>query len=236
VNDVVAPTTVRVIERQTPRTARYALVGAEPAAASHIWFVLHGYGQLASRFVKSFESITPEGTCIVAPEGLSRFYLAAPRADGSHMQRVGASWLTREARDAEIADGMHWLNLVYDDIVGASTAGRGTAPSVGVLGFSQGVATMMRWIAMGAIHPQHVVLWAGTVAHDADAHALRAKLALANVSLVAGRSDEFVTDETRAATLHALHDLNVTPRELVFDGAHHLDEDTLKALLHEVSR
>ena len=106
----------RVRERVTQRTARYALLGAEPSRASRIWFALHGYGVLAARFLQPFQGVIPDDTCVVAPEALSRFYLELPRADGSHLQRIGATWLTRESRETEIDDAHHWLHLVHDEV------------------------------------------------------------------------------------------------------------------------
>src|SRR5437868_12076424 len=83
----------------TTRTARYFTLG-DPVSAAELWFVGHGYGQLASRFLERFRGIDVEGRCIVAPEGLSRFYLT----DTPTERRVGASWMTREDRLHEIDD------------------------------------------------------------------------------------------------------------------------------------
>src|SRR6266581_2470839 len=77
----------------TARSARYFTLGA-PERAAEFWFVYHGYGQLASRFLERFRSIESERRCIVAPEGLSRFYLSESPAE----RRVGASWMTRGDR------------------------------------------------------------------------------------------------------------------------------------------
>ncbi|MGH7540318.1 MAG: hypothetical protein ACRELC_04915, partial [Gemmatimonadota bacterium] len=70
------------------RRARYAALGDRKVAPAHVWFVLHGYGQLAPRFVRSFEALDDGSRWIVAPEGLHRYYL-------DHAERkVGASWMT----------------------------------------------------------------------------------------------------------------------------------------------
>ena len=225
--------TIRLFSREATRSARYAAIGASPEVASRIWFALHGYGQLAERFLKPFDGIVPNDTCVIAPEGLSRFYIDAPRADGSHLQRVGASWMTREARELEIVDALTWLDQVHDEVVQASTRGRGLAPVVGVLGFSQGVATAMRWIASGHVVPSHVVAWAGGLAHDADVAALRTQLAHAKLTLVAGNDDPFATTEARERMVVGARQLHPSPREIIFNGAHHLDSAVLRALLHE---
>ena len=227
---------VRIRERATRRTARYAMLGVEPAQASRIWFVLHGYGMLATRFVQAFEGTIPDDTCIVAPEALSRFYLEMPRVDGGHMQRVGATWLTRESRDSEIADAHRWLNAVHDEVVAESTAGQGRAPHIGVLGFSQGVATAMRWIAAGGVAPTQFVAWAGGLAQDVDRTAFAARMHNRETLLVAGLHDQFATEAARAVIADAIVALAVPFRTLSFDGAHHLDPQLLTQLLAAFAR
>lgn len=49
------------------RTARYFTLGR---AEREVWFVLHGYGQLADRFLRHFDPIDDGTRLIVAPEGL----------------------------------------------------------------------------------------------------------------------------------------------------------------------
>ena len=69
-HDSVQPL-ARTIE--VTRRARYHLLG-EPGAVSQLWYVLHGYGQLASGFAREFEPLVTSSRAFVAPEGLSRHY------------------------------------------------------------------------------------------------------------------------------------------------------------------
>src|SRR2546425_6931053 len=92
----------------TSRSARYFTLGS-PQHAADVWLVCHGYGQLASRFLERFRPLEAERRCIVAPEGLSRFYLTDSPAE----RRVGASWMTREDRLHEIDDYVRYLDGVY---------------------------------------------------------------------------------------------------------------------------
>ena len=80
------------------KTARYYSLGEPGPATRQLWFVCHGYGQLAGRFLRHFEPLDDGSRVIVAPEGLSRFYLSESPAE----RRVGASWMTREDRLVEI--------------------------------------------------------------------------------------------------------------------------------------
>lgn len=227
---------LEVRERQTARTGRYVVMGAPPARARRVWFVLHGYGMLATRFARAFEASIPEDTCVIAPEGLSRFYLEMPRPDGGHLQRVGATWLTRESRETEIRDTHHWLNGVHDDVVAECVGATGRAPLTGVLGFSQGVATAMRWIASGHVAPAMFVAWAGGLAADVDAVAFTAKMRSAETVLVVGHADPFATPAAASAIIESLAALAVPHRTQSFEGAHHLDAPTLGALLSVMGR
>ena len=40
-----------------PRTARYFLRGDPSAGPAEVWFVLHGYGQLADDFLAGFDAL-----------------------------------------------------------------------------------------------------------------------------------------------------------------------------------
>jgi predicted esterase len=217
-----SPDDIRIRTRATVRTARYAVLGTEPAEAQRVWFVLHGYGQLAPRFLRHFAGAVPSDTCIIAPEGLSRFYVEMPRTDGAHLQRVGATWMTREAREDDIADTMRWLDLLSTEIMAAV----GNVP-VGVLAFSQGVATATRWLAHSGLQPDAFVAWAGGVAHDVDEQRMRDVLHNTAVTLVAGTEDGFVPPETRAAMLATLQQWQPGAQTVAFAGGHHLDRAVL---------
>jgi dienelactone hydrolase len=221
----------RIHTRRTARTARYALLGTDPAAAQRVWFVLHGYAQLAPRFLRPFMGLVPHGTCIVAPEGLSRFYVDMPRADGSHLQRVGATWMTREAREDDIADTMSWLDALHEEM---TTSAR--SATVGLLAFSQGVATATRWLAHGRIAPAAFVAWAGGPAHDIDEGALSLKLADAAVTLVCGDQDALIADSQRDDLLATLQRWQPRTALITFSGGHHLDPVTLAPLLDSLPR
>ena len=64
------------------RTARYQQLGELSAATRRVWFVSHGYGQLAAYFMRHFAFLAEAdpSTVVIAPEGLSRFYLKATAA------------------------------------------------------------------------------------------------------------------------------------------------------------
>src|SRR5688500_17677253 len=134
---------------------RYYSLG-DTANPKQIWFVLHGYGQLASFFIRKFSVLGEHDIRVIAPEGLSRFYRhdTEDRMRTGDM-RVGASWMTRENRLTDICNYIEFLNAVYQ-----KEAPQKNVP-VTVLGFSQGAATATRWVLDGTIPFNRLILWAG---------------------------------------------------------------------------
>jgi predicted esterase len=205
-----------VLEIAVPRTARCVVVGA-PSDAAAVWYALHGYGQLAEPFARNCLPLAGEGRALVVPEGLSRFYL---RGGGG---AVGASWMTREARESDIRDYVGYLDAVHAHLTG-------TARPAHVLGFSQGAATAYRWAVRGAVRPGRLVLWGGGVPPDLNGDRARERLAGVDVVLVNGRSDPHISGGAVERDIDRLLGLGLTARAVWFDGGHHLDAAALRSL------
>lgn len=205
------------------RMARYfTLGGGEPR---EVWFACHGYGQLASRFLEKLRVLDDGHRLLVAPEGLSRFYLSESPAE----RRVGASWMTREDRLAEIEDYVQYLDAVYADIFGLLDRAR---VIVHALGFSQGASTVSRWAAMGKARLDRLVLWGGELPPDLDLARgpAGARLRAARLTLVYGRSDEFVTAKVVQTIAARLRRHGIPYNEIPFDGGHEVNEAVLRDL------
>ena len=194
-----------------PRTARYHTLG-DAAKARAIWIVLHGYGQLARYFLRKFEGLE-DGLLIAAPEGLSRFY-----TDEAHT-RVGATWMTREDREHEIADQATYLDALVGDLLHST----GQVP-VNVLGFSQGVATACRWSLNGHTTIQRLVLWAGGLPPEPDPQQLHAAWAKLDLHLVLGSQDQYAGDSELQAQSARLCMANVSHQVHRFQGGHELEQ------------
>ena len=213
---------VRYERMRVERTARYGLLGNPGGDVREVWFALHGYGHSAEVFLGAFEPLRSPRRLFVAPEGLSRFYLQGSRGE------VGASWMTKVEREGEIADQLIWLDALHARIFGELSR---EAVSVHVFGFSQGAAAVCRWIANGAVRPDRVTLWAGSVPPDLDLDAFRAKLPPEGLTLVLGRRDPFLRSGRAEAEIARLEEASL-PFELVrHDGGHRIDEDLLVELL-----
>ena len=203
------------------RTARYYSLGAVPAR--EIWFACHGYAQLARYYIKQFQPLDDGSRLIVAPEALNRYYLEnAPGVHGPDA-RIGATWMTREDREHEIEDYIAYLDALYDAVVGDDVATRIIA-----LGFSQGTATVSRWVARGRARIDHVVLWGGSLAPELNAEP--ALLRGASLTIAIGAADAQITPARVDAEDRRLRDAGVDYRLHRYAGGHRIEPDALREL------
>ena len=143
------------------RTARYFTLGNSSSGVGEVWFACHGYGQVASRFLEKLRVLDDGHRYLVAPEGLSRFYLSESPTE----RRVGASWMTREDRLAEIEDYVRYLDAVYAAVFESLDR---AGVTVHALGYSQGASTVSRWAALGKAKIDRLTLWGGEFPPDLD--------------------------------------------------------------------
>src|SRR4051812_22690064 len=156
VASAVADPTITAHSIIVRRTARYYTIGPTHGFPRELWFVCHGYGQLARRFLAQFAPIDDGTRLIVAPEALSRFYLdPVSERRGQASPRIGASWMTKEARDAEIHDYIAYLDQLATEMRHHLS---GAGPRIVVLGFSQGTATVCRWLGASELRADQIVL------------------------------------------------------------------------------
>ena len=211
-----------------PRSARYYTLGPTHGFPRELWIVCHGYSQLALRFIEQFSALDDGTRLIVAPEALSRFYLDPISERRAHRNpRVGATWMTREDREAEIADQLTYLDLVAAEVRQQLS---GASPRLVVFGFSQGTATVCRWLAASELRADHLVLWAGGIPPELDLPAWSAHLRGASITLVAGDADAMVPPEAVAREAERLSSAGVAFHAHRFAGEHRVDSDALTDL------
>ena len=174
----------------------------------------HGYKENARIQMERLESIPRAGAwMLVSVQGLHRFYKGPP-------EQVVASWMTREDREAAIAD-----NIAYVDAVLAAVApARGAA--LVYAGFSQGVPMAYRAALRGRWGAAGVIAVGGEVAPELlEDPGLR----FPPVLLVRGEADSWFTQEKFDADLNALGGRSVKVSPLVFDGGHEWGEAVSRA-------
>lgn len=210
------------------RTARYYLLGMPGAEVRRAWFVLHGYGQLAESLLRRCAPLGADDTLVLAPEALSRFYLA-PAAAQHRDSRVGASWMTREARESEIADYVAYLDRLSLEVRRMCGGG---ALDTRVLGFSQGVATAVRWVLLGTVEPPRtLVLWAGGLPPELWTDTARERLAGTQLVLAAGDADPYIAPGDLARTVDRAQAFGYRARGFGFAGGHVITDVALAEAL-----
>jgi predicted esterase len=210
------------------RTARFYSLGPWQSV-SQLWIVLHGYSQLARVLLQEVAPLDNGQRLVVAPEALSRFYLET-NSQGRHSHKVGATWMTREDREAEISDYIGYL----DRLVGHVEDKLGGLPAdVRVLGFSQGGATAARWAARGQRAAPGLILWGSLFPEDVLADLADSLWRDRSVTLVRGQDDGLIPPELLAAQVAELERLGIRYRQRFFAGGHRLDPQTLLLLAEE---
>ena len=223
---LASPAAAREVPIRTQRSARFYTLGGrdDGAAPAELWMVLHGYGQLAGRFIRHFRGIAGPDRLVVAPEALNRFYVPGPGGVRSHAAaRVGATWMTREDREREIADQQAYLDAVLE---ATCAPWGGTRPRLVVLGFSQGVAAAVRWIARSDVEAARIIAWAGALPGELDA-ATAARHVQGRLTFVAGRTDDLIPLQNVDIEVARLAAIGLDAPVVWHEGGHVMDAPTL---------
>jgi predicted esterase len=202
------------------KKARYFLSGPSDKTYSRVCFALHGYGQLGQYFIRNFMHDELHDTLFIAPEGLHRFYLNGTNG------RVGASWMTKEDRLTDIEDYCRYLDAIYVHFKNHIDQ----ASEVGVLGFSQGVATACRWLSTSVHQFNFLINWAGAFPPDLNIEASLAKMRRIPVHLLVGDEDEYISLVQFEEHLQALTKQGFAIIPTIFKGTHKIYPEVLKNL------
>ena len=195
------------------KTYRFFCIPSENSS-KNLLVALHGYGQLAAFFIKKFNACSNDYT-ILAPEGPHRFY------KNGYSGRVGASWMTKEAREDDIKDNINWLTEWLTDHLKENTYDK-----IILLGFSQGGATAARWYYSNPGQFDQLILWASVFPPDIS----KPKIKLPNNNLyVVGKNDEFINDEMRLNEVKFYQNIGFDTH--VYDGNHDIDPFVIQQIL-----
>lgn len=207
------------------RTAHYYTLGEPGPQVRQFWIVCHGYAQLAHEFLENFRLLDNGQSLVVAPEGLNRFYRKG--FDGP----VGANWMTRHQRLSEIHDYANYLQSLYEHYLQQLPQD----VRIVLLGFSQGTATVCRWIMEKKPKFHDLMLWAGLPPEDLDYAAQKAYLSDKNLYLLYGTHDPFLTPD-RIHKVQEIEDKNgIDFGERSFEGGHEILPETLREMMKNLN-
>lgn len=196
------------------KTARYFMLGEISPETQEVWFLLHGYAQQARTFLQHFNELSHPQRCLIAPEGLNRFY-----AKGFGGNPV-ASWMTSEDRLAEISDYTAYLEQLAHTVLPNSSSAK-----IILLGFSQGVATATRWLQKSSIRFDHLVLYAGEIALEFR-DPLPEKLRATPSTYITGNNDPLLKEGQKAEVDKLMRQLGA--QVITFEGKHEIRAEALR--------
>ena len=205
---------MRTLNIETPTHGRVLIEDPADSFSGRLLVGCHGYGQAADTMLEQLQKIPGSNRWrLVSAQALSRFYTRSNEA-------VIASWMTRQDREAAIAD-----NLVYvDAVLTAVDREHPGAPRLVLTGFSQGVATMFRAAAARSV--DGVIAVGGDVPPEIESSALtRVRRAL----VCRGARDEWYTAETFGRDVERLRDVRVHVESLNFPGGHEWSAEVVEA-------
>lgn len=199
------------------KTFRYETLNEEKRPTKII-YALHGYGQLAKFFIRKFNTHSDD-YLIVAPEGMHRFYL-----NGSS-GKVGASWMTKEARETDIKDNIDWLNALDSYI-----SKKFNIEERILLGFSQGGATAIRWKMNSRLPFDKTIIWASDFPPDMESQIDQLKGDNGNYFVI-GNEDEYFNEDqqNKLISLYKSVDFKIS----TYLGRHNIESVTLLQLLSD---
>jgi predicted esterase len=196
------------------KTAHFYTCG-NPEEAEHVIFALHGYGQLASRLIQKFNQF--DNCVVIAPEGLSSFYWKGVQGD------VVASWMTSHHREDEINDYLAYLDKLFrlhSDLM--------LSKKVHLFGFSQGCATLWRWLEKHQPTINSVCLWAGWLPEDVYYQGMANYLNTIDIRFIYGLQDEYLTEARMEIFRQRVKKEKLDLAYTGYNGKHKVDREVLK--------
>lgn len=183
------------------------LVAVPEAPPPHPLVVgFHGYAETAEAHLAEMAQIPgAEGWLLCAVQALHPFYRGRSR-------EVVASWMTRLNRELAIADNVHYVTAVVEEV----RRQHGAGPLLAYTGFSQGVAMAYR-AAAGGPSARGLVALAGDVPPEVAARGLAR---LPRVLIGCGRGDGWYHPGRLADDVATLSAGGVEVESCVFAGGH----------------
>ncbi len=202
--------------------AAYSTLNEINSNTKHIWIVCHGYGQLAAHFIKRFDVFDAQEHFVLAPQGLSKFYL-------KEYTNVGASWMTKEDRSTDLENQRSYCDSLLDHVFGGIDL---NDYEVHLLGFSQGVSAISRLAAYRKIPFSNLILWAGGFPPELTPDDFSFVNSKAKLKIVLGDRDmlfrlpKFQTEIDKAEKA-----LGRSSEFIGFDGKHEVSRGVLETII-----
>ena len=166
-------------------THPYEVLNSWGPGTKRVWVVFHGIGFLSRYFLRYFSDLDPTENYIIAPQAPALYYL-----DKTY-RHVGASWLTREHTARNMKNLLNYLEELY------KLESLESAPELILMGYSQGVSVLCRWVALRKRTCHRIILYAGRVPDELGMEDFRHLPPGTSVEVLEGDSDPFLPAKTR---------------------------------------
>lgn len=198
-------------------TNSYSTLNNLTTNTKNVWFVSHGIGYLSRYFLKYFNELNPDENYIIAPQAQSKYYL------GSKYRHVGASWLTKENTVKETENVMHYFDAVLEAEKLPSNI------NLIVLGYSQGVSVVTRYVASRKLKCSQLLLLSGGIPEELTHADFKFLEGETKVTLLYGNKDEYLREAFMVNALKRFDKLfSKTSKVIVFDGVHEVKKELLE--------
>ena len=207
----------------TPKTARYTSYGKLSSKTKYFWFVLHGSNMLSEQMLYKFKDFDPETHFVIAPEGLSRFYVNGFGGE------VVASWMTKRDRLEEIHDFSVFCSTLYDSYVQKLPESCRTI----IMGFSQGGVTAMRWLHHLDVTVDFLIPYACWIPEDIDYSTAKTDWNKICKILTYGSEDQFLNEKKIIEIQEICKAGNLDFHNEIYAGDHRVDKKQLKKIFKQ---
>jgi predicted esterase len=203
---------MRIISVETRTHGRAIIKDATaPTSSMRLLVGFHGYAQSAEDMLTELELVPGiEKWTLLSVQALHRFYSRG-------QEKVVASWMTRQDREAAIAD-----NLVYVDRAIDAVVGNTQDVLLVFAGFSQGVAMAYRAAVGGRYRSRQIIAVGGDVPPDVKS---APSDRFPPVFIAAGESDNWYTSDKLGADEAFLRSSNVPIEVFRYRGGHEWTAD-----------
>ena len=214
----------RILSVETRTHGRVVVRDATDLPVRGLIVAFHGYGQSAESILGDLDGVSGvHAWTVVSVQALHRFYT---RGD----QAVIASWMTRQDREAAIADNIAYVDRAIEATLEVSPSLTGLVPPIVWVGFSQGVGMAYRAALSGSRKGAAVIALGGDVPPDVDvAHA-------PPVLIGVGVHDTWYTVEKARADAARLAAAGVSHEVVTFDGGHEWTDEFRPAVARWLDR
>ncbi|MCA1764394.1 MAG: hypothetical protein LC664_15580, partial [Flavobacteriales bacterium] len=130
----------------------------------------------------------------------------------------------------DIDDYVAYIDLVYERVIQPH---RTEDQKLIAFGFSQGVATVSRWIALGRVSPEIAVFWGGSFPPDLKPTAAKRWFNPIDTYCCIGDKDEYITaDRVNDAKLH-FKALGINAKWISYQGTHRIPKGEFSRITTE---